>query len=64
MKNTRLLALVAILPLLWLSAGWGVIDSAEWQVNSDYSHPHNTASHQIVQICGDHICKPGERYNP
>lgn len=62
--NSKMFALLAILPLLWLAAGWNVLDSSEWQVDDIYSHHHNTASHQIVQICGDHICKPGEKYNP
>ncbi|MDE1830344.1 MAG: hypothetical protein KGI25_08475, partial [Thaumarchaeota archaeon] len=62
--NTRLLALLAILPLLWLSAGWNVIDSSEWQIDNDYAHQHNVASHHVIKICGDHICKSGETYNP
>lgn len=29
--------------------------------NVDYLHSHCTASHPCQQVCGDHICKPGEK---
>ncbi|GEM_PF-971845 len=31
------------------------------QVNAGYLHEHCTATYPCQQVCGDHICKPGEK---
>ena len=32
--------------------------------NVDYIHQHCTATHPCEPVCGDHVCKPGERPSP
>lgn len=62
--NTKQMALLVVLSVVMLSVGWAAADSGNWQVYSNLSHEHATATHHSDQICGDHICKPGEKYNP
>ena len=52
------LLLFAFVPVAYATA------SSEWEIDHDYDHGHNTAGHPGHEICGTHICKPGEKYQP
>lgn len=62
--NANLVVILAILPFVMIGAASAVTDSGGPVIYDDYTHEHNTASHTSAKICGDHICKPGEKYNP
>ncbi|GEM_PF-6765522 len=62
--KTELVFMLAILAASAFVTSAYATGSSDWDIDNDYAHIHATAGHSPEKICGDHICKPGEKYNP
>ncbi len=64
MMRIKQMTMIGVVCLVVLSMGFAAADSKGWEIYENLSHNHDTASHHSEQICGDHVCKPGEKYKP
>lgn len=62
MTTAKQIVALSILPLFVFAIGLNTIGLGIEEIEGDYAHHHITISHPLVKICGDHICKPGEKY--
>ncbi len=64
MNHTYLGLLFVIITVLTTVIGPEAFATSSWIADNYNWHPHTTAHFPAHPVCGDHLCKPGEKYHP